>query len=223
MKCPHCLVTFSAFWQESSIGEDAEYHAYLRKASCPECHRLLLVLKRQRWSPVTGGGAVVTDEQETIVWPRVASREPLPREVPPSFASDYQEASLVLADSPKASAALSRRCLQLLLRDPKAAGVTPGDLAGEIQQVLDARSLPPHLANAVDAIRAIGNFAAHPLKSMSTGEILDVEPGEAEWLLDTLESLFDFYFVQPILLQRKRDALNKKLSDAGKPPLKLGL
>jgi len=34
------------------------------------------------------------------------------------------------------------------------------------------------------------------------------------WLLDTLEGLFDFYFVQPALLQKKRAALNAKLASA---------
>jgi len=46
-----------------------------------------------------------------------------------------------------------------------------------------------------------------------------VEAGEAEWNLDTLEGLFDFYFVQPAVLQAKKEALNKKLSGAGKPTL----
>jgi hypothetical protein len=41
-----------------------------------------------------------------------------------------------------------------------------------------------------------------------------VEPGEAEWTLDVLEILFDFYFVQPARLKAKRDALNKKLAEA---------
>jgi hypothetical protein len=77
-----------------------------------------------------------------------------------------------------------------------------------------------YLAEAVDAVRVIGNFAAHPIKSKSTGEIVDVEAGEAEWLLDTLEGMFDFYFVQPLLLQKKKDARNKKLAEVGKPPLK---
>ena len=31
---------------------------------------------------------------------------------------------------------------------------------------------------------------------------------------------FDFYFVQPAKLEKKRDALNKKLEEAGKPQLK---
>ena len=116
----------------------------------------------------------------------------------------------------KASAALSRRCLQNLLREHF--GVKHGNLADEIEAVLP--KLPSHLAGAVDGVRNIGNFAAHPLKSENTGAILDVLPGEAEWSLDVLESLFDFGFVQPALLEAKRDALNQKLEEAGKPPMK---
>jgi hypothetical protein len=40
-------------------------------------------------------------------------------------------------------------------------------------------------------------------KSTTTGVILDAEPGEAEWNLDILESLFDFYFVQPALTAKR--------------------
>jgi len=76
------------------------------------------------------------------------------------------------------------------------------------------------LADAIDAIRNIGNFAAHPIKSKQTGQIIPVEPGEAEWNLDVLESLFDFYFVAPEKLKEKRDELNKKLQEAKKPPMK---
>jgi hypothetical protein len=75
-------------------------------------------------------------------------------------------------------------------------------------------------SEAVDAIRNIGNFAAHPIKSTASGEVLPVEPGEAEWTLDVLDGLFDFYFVQPSLLQRKKAALNAKLASANKPPAK---
>jgi hypothetical protein len=69
-------------------------------------------------------------------------------------------------------------------------------------------------------VRVIGNFAAHPEKSTSTGEIVDVEPGEAEWTLDVLDSLFDFYFVRPAKLAQRKVALDKKLADTGKRPLK---
>jgi len=100
------------------------------------------------------------------------------------------------------------------------AGTTKRDLADAIQDVLDSRQLPSYLANDLDAVRNVGNFAAHTQKSTATGEIIDVEPGEAEWNLDVLEGLFDFYFEQPAIATAKRAALNKKLSAAGKPPMK---
>jgi hypothetical protein len=152
------------------------------------------------------------------VWPKGISRAPVPSEGPSEIVEDYKEACLVISESPKASAALSRRCLQNLLR--LVGGVKPGDLSTEIQQVLDSGKLPTAVAENIDAIRNIGNFAAHPNKSKGSGEVLPVEPDEAEWTLDVLESLFDFYFVQPARAKAKRDALNKKLQDAGKPPLK---
>ena len=100
------------------------------------------------------------------------------------------------------------------------ANVKKSDLAREINEVIGSKALPSHLADAIDAIRNIGNFAAHPVKSTASGEIVEVEPGEAEWTLDVLDGLFDFYFVQPAMFQKRRDALNAKLASVGKPPVK---
>ena len=158
-------------------------------------------------------------QSTSLLYPKTQlGRSPISPHVPPRIAEDYKEACLVASDSPKASAALSRRILQTILRET--AKVKPGDLADEIQQLLDSGKLPSHLAESIDGVRHIGNFAAHPSKSKSTGEIVDVEPGEAEWLLDTLESLFDFYFVQPAKTAEKRAKLNEKLSELGKQPMK---
>lgn len=158
------------------------------------------------------------EETFRFVHPKALSRSPIPPEVTGEFATDYSEACVVLPDSEKASAALSRRCLQHVLREK--AGVKKSDLANEIQQVLDSKQLPGYLADDLDAIRNIGNFAAHPMKSTQTGTIIEVEPHEAEWLLNVLEGLFDFYLVQPARAQARRDALNAKLQAAGKPAMK---
>lgn len=161
---------------------------------------------------------IVEYASRSLVHPKAISRADAPANLPDKYKGDYSEACLVLADSPKASAALSRRCVQNLLREE--AKTNKKDLADQIQEVLDSGKLPGYLAENIDAIRNIGNFAAHPIKSTNTGEIVDVEPGEAEWLLDVLEELFDFYVVQPAKAKAKRDALNQKLSDVKKPPLK---
>jgi len=188
--------------------EDPDGAWRVQYTQCPTCHRLVVKLVN------TQSG----ETRETIVRPKALSRAPLSPYVPEPYASDYREACIVLADSPKASAALSRRCLQGLIRDHF--GIKRRDLSEEIDDLLASSRLPSYIGTAIDAIRNIGNFSAHPLKSTNSGAIVEVEPGEAEWCLDVLESLFDFCFVQPAILTAKRSALNQKLADAGKPPMK---
>jgi hypothetical protein len=133
------------------------------------------------------------------------------------YLEDYQEAVRVLSTSAKASAALSRRVLQALLREE--AGVTHSNLYSEIGQVVDAAQLPSRVLSTIDAVREIGNFAAHPIKSTNSGEIVEVEPGEAELNLEVLEMLFDYYFTAPRLAQERINLINAKLTEAGKPTI----
>jgi len=201
--------------EDVALGEDRTSKWTLFRRTCPECGRYIFSLFEQydRYAQIH-----YHNRREFLCYPKAPSRAPVPKEVPEGFANDYHEACLTLADSPKASAALSRRCLQHLLREQ--ARVKHGNLADEIQHVLDEGKLPSHLLDSLDAVRNIGNFAAHPIKSKSSGEVLDVEPGEAEWNLDVVEALFDYFFVQPALLKKKRAALNEKLKEAGKPEMK---
>ena len=222
MKCPHCLVEFHPEVKWMMIGADKEGIWGLEMYLCPnpDCGKrtVYLVLGKPVTSAETGFICLDQVQKRIMVRPKGSNRPPVPSEVPPMFAEDYIEACLVLPDSPKASAALSRRCLQNLLREK--AKVKHGNLADEIDQVINSGTLPSHLVEVIDAVRNVGNFAAHPLKSQRTGEILPVEPVEAEWNLDVLESLFDFYFVQPALVAKKRAALDKKLEEGGQKPMK---
>jgi len=223
MKCPHCSVEINPSFKEYYLDSDIDGHWSIFKMTCPNqhCKKFIIRLVNGTQKKLPNGAltsAIENFKVDRLVRPITSLRPPAAKEVNAMFSSDYNEACLVLGFSPKASAALSRRCLQNLLREK--AGVKKGDLAREIQEVIDSKSLPTYLAENIDAIRNIGNFAAHPQKSTATGEIIDVEPGEAEWLLDVLEMLFDFYFVQPALAKAKRDALNLKLLKAGKPAMK---
>lgn len=219
MKCPHCLVEIHSETTTMPVGQDNDGKWGAVQQVCPACSKIIIFIVCGSAFINTAKHIDITDVKKTILaYPRSATRPAPPSDVPKEFAEDYIEASLVLADSPKASAALSRRCLQHILRDK--AGVKPSDLAKEIDQVISSGALPSHLAEAIDAIRNIGNFAAHPIKSTTTGEIVPVEPGEAEWNLDVLDGLFDFYFVQPAFLKKRREALNAKLAESGKPPVK---
>jgi hypothetical protein len=162
----------------------------------------------------TGTGREITST--TLLFPKHRIKL-VPSEVPSRFANDFKEANGTLEISPKASAALSRRCLQNLIRDQDK--LQEKTLCEEIGKLLKANKLPKYLADDLDSIRQIGNFAAHPIKDTNTGEIVDVEPGEAEWILQVLEELLLFYFVEAGRSKSRRDALNQKLKDAGKGPM----
>ena len=204
MKCRHCLVEFHDTWNDGFKAYDGNNPFAVSYTVCPACSRLNVAHGRSG--------------HRVFLYPRAMPREPVDPAVPPKFADDYVEACNVLDISPKASAALSRRCLQHILRE--CAKVKAPNLDQEIQKVLDGNMVPSHIAESLDAVRTTGNFAAHPIKSTATGEIVDVEPGEAEWNLDTLEALFDFYFVLPAKVAAKKAAHNIKLAAVGKPPLK---
>jgi len=225
MKCPHCRVDFHDRTVYYRIDQDTDGDWFIAARKCAACKKLVLHLIEGEWPSTVPAHVTRTDSESgftvrkaILIRPKASSRPPSPAEVPQNIAEDYTEACLVLPDSPKASSALSRRCLQHILRE--AAKVKPNNLDNEIQQVIDSRTLPSYIVEAIDAIRVIGNFAAHPLKSQVIDEIVPVEPEEAEWNLDVLEALFDFYYVQPTALQRKKDGLNLKLQEAGKKPMR---
>ena len=217
MKCPHCQVSFHENKGEDRITHDEYLLWVVEYCDCPTCNRAIIEAISYETVKMGQQAHKGKEVNRFFVYPQGNIRPNPPVEVPEKFAADYKEAALVLSDSPKASAALSRRCLQHLIRE--VAKIKARDLATEIQTLISSNAIPSHLSQALDAVRNIGNFAAHPIKSTSTGEIIDVEPGEAEWNLDVLDGLFDFYFVQPSLLQAKKAALNAKLTAAGKPTL----
>jgi len=222
MKCPHCNTGIHEAFAVSTIVTapiviNLANHAIapgliwiLNHQRCPECHDSIILLERQTigvawtdWKPL-----------KFMAYPRSRSR-PIAKEVLDPYRQDFSEASKVLADSAKASAALSRRCLQAILRDRL--GARKKDLNDQIEEVIVSGKLPSHIAEGLHAVRNIGNFGAHALKSTATGTIVDVEPGEAEWNLEVIEMLFDFCFVQPALAAKRKAELNEKLKQIGKP------
>lgn len=220
MKCPHCSVNIHLALKTTQLvtepnlalpsgGRFYEGTWSARYQQCPECGNSIIFLKRDS---VYSANAV----QSFMAYPKGAVR-PIAAEVTDPYRKDFIEACKVLEDSPKASAALSRRNLQAILRDK--AGTKSKDLFDQIEEVNTSGKIPSHIVDDLHAVRNIGNFGAHEIKSKTTGAIVEVEPGEAEWNLDVLESLFDFYFVQPALAAKRKAELNKKLREAGKPEL----
>lgn len=223
MECPKCNKNFHPQPNilDISVHSEPVGRNFILYQACPSCKELLLYLKMNTSAQIMAqyrqNQIPEPSQFAMLVYPK-KNRKVLSNDIPAEYQKDFNEALGVLETSSRASAALSRYCLQKLLIEK--AGVKKRELFDQIQEVLDSKQLPTHLASDIDAIRAIGNFGAHPIKSTTSGSIVEVEAGEAEWNLNVLEGLFDFYFIAPAESQRKKIALNQKLQDAGKPQIK---
>lgn len=112
-----------------------------------------------------------------------------PDYVPQGIINDYNEACLIQDTSPKASATLSRRCLQGIIRDFWE--VKPGRLVDEIEQIKDKTD--PLTWEAIECVRKVGNIGAHMEKDIDL--IVDVEPNEAGLLIHLIETLIHDWYV----------------------------
>lgn len=207
-KCPHCFRDIVAKIEIIGLGRDLTGEWDVYNYNCPGCEKKVIELYRKHSHP--------ENRMKYVAYPKGVVR-PIPPEVPEQYASDFREACLVLNDSPKASAALSRRCLQAIL--VQELGVKAGSLSKQIDEAINSGKLPPAVVQDLHAVREVGNLAAHPTKDTRTGEIVDVDPEEAEWLLNVLETLFDYLFVLPAMAEKRRQALNEKLRAAGRREL----
>lgn len=220
MKCPHCGIAIhndcykeylrnSASANASGISSKtgAKYYIRYTVQECPECHELIISLNVVTFEYL--GGPLYNEkiEEEFLVWPKNAFRF-VSKNVPEEYAKDYREATSVLNISPAASAALSRRCLQNIIHNH--AKIDKGNLKREIDELINSKVLPSYISEALHTLREFGNFGAHPIKDAQTGSIIEVEQGEAEWMLDILDFMFDLYFEQPAKLKARQASLNLK-------------
>lgn len=196
--CPHCerAVTIS----EGRITGD-RHTLYIKNADgrrtlattfivCPneECKKFTLTASLYESMPESQGERLVEKLQEWALIPPSAAKH-FPDYVPQAIREDYVEACLIRDLSPKASATLSRRCLQGILRDFW--GVKPGRLVDEIAQIKD--KVDPVTWDAIEAVRKLGNIGAHMEKDINI--IVDVDPEEAMLLIGLVETLMREWYV----------------------------
>jgi hypothetical protein len=146
MKCPHCNTGIHEGFTVSKV-VDSPAPVSLAKERlapallwllyhqrCPECHRSIILLQQD-----TSAYSEGFSDFKFMAYPRSRSR-PIANEVPDPYRQDFSEACTVLADSAKASAALSRRCLQAILKDKL--GAQKKDLYDQIEEVIATGKLP---------------------------------------------------------------------------------
>jgi hypothetical protein len=112
-----------------------------------------------------------------------------PVAVPVPVLDDYHEACLTVERSPKAAAALARRCLSSMLRDFWR--VQPGSLSDEFRQVKG--TVDPLTWEAIESVRSTGLIGTR--MESEGAEVLDTEPGEATLLIGLIETLIQDWYV----------------------------
>jgi hypothetical protein len=124
--------------------------------------------------------------------------KPQPDYIPQPLREDYEEACRIRDLSPKASATLSRRCLQGMIRE--FCGISKNRLIDEITELrkrLDSGNAPQGVTaesvDAIDYVRSVGNIGAHMEKDIDL--IVPVDANEAQALIELIELLFDEWYI----------------------------
>ncbi len=163
------------------------YHSQTTVIVCPnpECEQQSIFLKISEFDRRNEN--VLGEIHSWNLLPE-SEAKPFPNYIPVQILNDYRESCLIKNKSPKASATLSRRCLQGVIRDFWK--IKKGRLVDEIDALQE--KIDPITWDAINSVRHVGNIGAHMEKDVNL--IIDVEPEEAGlliWLIETL--LTDWY------------------------------
>jgi hypothetical protein len=96
---------------------------------------------------------------EKLIFPRTVPIDPPNQDLNDEIKALYNEAKLILNDSPKGAAALLRLALQKLLIQ---LGMKGKNINEDIGKLVKERQLPSEVQKALDIVRVIGNNAVHP-------------------------------------------------------------
>ncbi len=229
MKCGNCQQGIAVMW--NSVKEPLRFTSegnerqgwQMYTVVCPECdyphckfvqgsydfYERVLILSRE--------GRTIYSHFADASSPEVENE--LPSEMA-DISKDSKEARAVLPHSANASAVLSRRALETILIKQGYKGKSLGDLIKEAHKEEDKdRILPLSIRKSLHIIREWGNFAAHGIRNTETEESVNVEEWQAEWCLRVVEKLLEHYYIGPAKDAEQLEAINEKLSEAGKPPI----
>ena len=159
----------------------------------PKCREYVIAARlfRHNFEQNAFGNGQLKDYTRLEDWqlrPR-SNAKPFPGYVPKAILADYKEACLIVNDSPKASATLSRRCLQGIIRDFwKISKPRLIDEIRELEGKIDSTTW-----QAIDGVRKVGNIGAHMEKDINL--IVDVDPDEATMLIGLIEFLLKEWYI----------------------------
>ncbi len=204
MDCPYCQATVPLIdgtfkdWCVSlkyyyafdpfKAREDPDVFLHALFCKCPKCGNTTIL-------------AYPNDKSRLIPIKPLSFAKTFPDYVPLQVREDYEEAFSIVNLSPKASATLARRCLQGIIRDFYK--ITENTLNNEICKLEKSGIVSPDIIEAFNDLRKIGNIGAHMEKDVNY--IVDIDPNEAEILLNFIEYLIEQTYINQY---KKQNMLN---------------
>lgn len=207
--CPHCsrVTTINKDDRvETTLlqhlqSKDGQRRLHIRWIICPStlCNKLSLYVTMFYTKNTPSGWQ---DGEILRQWTLIPDTKAkiFPGYIPEPLLEDYGEAYSIMELSPKSAATLARRCIQGMIRDFW--GIKKSRLIDEIDALKG--KIDPLVWDSIDAVRKVGNIGAHMEKDINV--IVDVEPKEAELLIQLVEMLFVEWYVHR---ENRKGKLNK--------------
>jgi len=167
-----------------------------------------VVYAQETFVPLLEGRTKITG---VVIYPFVRSEAP--EEYPEGVRENFAEAIRSLNNNnPKACVVMTRSAMQAATRQLKA---KRSNLKEEIEYLADEHIIPDSLKDWAHEIRDGGNLVAHPEPGKR------VEKEDAEELLELAESIFEYLYVVPEQVRRRRERVASLLKtdvEQGKDP-----
>lgn len=212
--CPHCerhstitQQSRSTAWHTLNIPNEVGRRTLISSflvCPNPDCRKYTLnVSLHTSTYDKFGGNEKIGEELLDVRLEPYGSARAFPECVPEVLQSDYREACLIADLSPKASATLSRRALQGMIRDFWGIKIAKPTLWVEIKAIEE--KVDAETWQAIKAVKDLGNIGAHMQADINV--IVDVDPEEAKLLIGLTETLFDEWYVARETRKQKMAAI----------------
>jgi len=193
-ECPYCNrpTTITSLDYSFSSVEQKTIRIYTLLICCPnsECKKQAIYNCKYYVVFIPGRGTQLKGQPIYVnqLEPCHNAKE-YPSYIPQPIRNDYVEACKILGLSPKASATISRRCIQGMIRDFwQISKRTLNEEINELRGKIDT-----NIWQGIDALRKIGNIGAHMERDVNV--IVDVDTDEAELLIKLNETLIKEWYI----------------------------
>ena len=236
MLCPYCGFQIPKLWREltyinvhGTIGELRkhivavsgiwpqrwmDFHTFWMACPNENCKGVIVKVDRDHMVKSKHGMAPTLSRRDS--WFAVPKKAGLPvvdGSVPEHYRRDYLEAWSILEDSPRMSAVLSGKIIADLLKEY--CQYEDHNLSTRIKRFIEDDSHPNTLKEDLEYGREIRNFSTHTMLS-GEGNVIDVGKEEAEWTLEIVAELFNYFIVGPERSKKRRENMDKKIEEAGR-------